>query len=150
MTYVCNFKPSINDFNGIDNYLFKPIKTKRYVICRNFFLFFLFLKNSQISKSVVSIFIKPRKQGHNTILRAPYRYKLGRYQIGYNRYYVVLNTKLPLKATAKLNIKDVKNFYCLCKSFYPWLDSNLITQYKTRIEFYNTFKKHFCITNYKN
>jgi len=146
---MCNFKPVIGDVTDLKLNIFKPIKNKGHIICRNFFLFFLFLNNLNRKTNKISIFIKPRKQGFSTILRAPYRYKLGRYQIGYSRYYTLIIFNLNLSKKLNNNYQELINFLNTSKTYYPSLDSNLLNQFKIKMEFYNTFKGFFMIRNYK-
>jgi len=92
VNYICNFKPQLITLNNSNNYLNLYVRLRRnnHILCRNFFLFLLYLKYCFKKKlfSNLSVFIKPKKDHRETILRAPYRYKLGRYQLGLSRYTV--------------------------------------------------------------
>jgi hypothetical protein len=149
ISFVCNFKPLIGDITDLELNIFKPIKNNKQVVCRNFFLFFLFLKNVSGKNNNISIYIKPRKQGFSTILRAPYRYKLGRYQVGYSRYYTLISLNLKVSTKLKKNFYEITDFLKISKLYYSSLDSNLLNQFKIKMEFYNVFTDFFKIKNYK-
>lgn len=130
--YITNFKPQNINLNT-NIFLFQNIRNKQnQIICRNLFLFFLFLKSiNKQQQSSVSIFIKPKKNPHFTVLRAPYRYKLARYQYGVNRYYIVATFFLTLyKDFICNNINQIFYFLNICRKFYPWFETNICFQHR--------------------
>lgn len=64
-------------------------KNKLYT--KNVFFFFLLAKF--LTKSKISIFVNRSRKKSTVILRAPYRYKLGRLQLLKNSYNITINIK---------------------------------------------------------
>ena len=153
LNYICNFKPQLLILNNV-NYLniYVKLRSNNYILCRNFFLFLLYLKYCFKKKKFkhLSIFIQPYTQHRETILRAPYRYKLGRYQLGINRYIITCSFSFMGYNTFKIdNINQLILLNKLCKKFYPWLESNICFQHKTQHSYYISYCKNFLISNYK-
>lgn len=153
LTYTCNFKPQLVNLNNV-NYLnlYVKLRYNNHILCRNLFLFLLYLKYCLKKKkfNYLSIFIQPCTQHRETILRAPYRYKLGRYQLGLSRY--VISCSFSFTNYEIFNIKNINNISLInniCKKFYPWLESNICFQHKTRYSYYITYTTNFLISNYK-
>ena len=153
ISYSTNFKPSFN--NTIlekQPYFFKKLRGKNHVLCRNFFLFFLYLKYCYNKNyfSSISLFIKPRYFQTYTVLRAPYRYKLGRYQFTTSRYYVLCSFKLNIQnKLAFFSTTQIASFIKLCKNFYPWFESNLCYQHRVFLSFSARINSLFFFKNYK-
>ena len=123
LSYISNFKPVLtNKFEKEKIEITTNLRKNSHVMCRNLFLYFLYLKycnkNSLFKK--VSIFIKPYYSNTFTILRAPYRYKLGRHQLGLSRYYILVSLNLSLNYIfITNNIKLIIVFLINSKKFYP-------------------------------
>lgn len=149
--YITNFKPKLELFKQ-NKLLFKGIRdTNNQILCRNLFLFFLFLKTiTKQKQSNVTIFIKPKKQQHFTVLRAPYRYKLGRNQYGVSRYFIVATFCLCLLRDIKSsNINHIIYFIKLCKQFYPWFETNICFQHRCVLFLTFKYANWFKLLNYK-
>ena len=144
-TFLTNFKPSnINLYT--ENKLFK-LKTNKKIICRNFFLFLLFIK--YLNKKTLNnsnIWIKPIKQKTITLLRAPYRHKLFRHQIVLNRYFffykISFNLNSYIKAKSFNELKLIVNFF---KKFNIWIESNIVFNFKIKYLFYFSLSKFFLL-----
>ena len=84
--------------------IFKKVRLRRRILCRNLFLFFLYLKYTNLNYfSKIKLFIKPNYSKLFTILRAPYRYKLGRYQYTISRFFILVTFYLNLKSFFLIN-----------------------------------------------
>lgn len=153
LKYICNFKPQLLVLNNV-NYLniYVKLRSNNYILCRNFFLFLLYLKYSFKKKKFknLSIFIQPCSQHRETILRAPYRYKLGRYQLGINRYIITCSFSFINYDIFKItNINQLVVLNILFKKFYPQLESNICFQHKIQHSCYINYSENFLISNYK-
>lgn len=121
INYLTNFKPLIKLKTPKTKIkIFKRIRVKRRIICRNLFLFFLYLKYTKINYfGKIKLFIKPNYRKLFTILRAPYRYKLGRYQYTISRFFILVTfyVNLPniflIKYSSEIItiVKILKHFY---------------------------------------
>lgn len=151
MSYITNFKPQILEISKTDFFVFQKLKKNNHILCRNFFLFFLYLKYCYSNKIVknVSIFVKPFYKNTFTILRAPYRYKLGRYQYTLSRYFVLCSFQFTTQSLVFENMINIINFLKLCKNFYPWFESNLCYQHSVKIRFTGVLNSFFNFKNYK-
>ena len=154
MSYITNFRPEVF-LKKVrrTQIIFKGLQRDNHVICRNFFLFFLFLKycykKSYFKK--MSVFIKPRHSNLFTLLRAPYRYKLGRHQLTTSRYTVLCSFTLSKHIVVNLNkTNQLIVFLKICKNFYPWFESNICYQHIVFIHLVINYKNNFLIKNYKN
>lgn len=153
LNYICNFKPQLITLNNNALNMYVRLRKNNHILCRNLFLFLLYLKYCYKNKifSNLSIFIKPKKNHRETILRAPYRYKLGRYQLGLSRYLILCSfsfKKFDIISVSNLN--HILIFNSICKKFYPWLESNICFQHKVTYSFYIIYSNNFLISNYKN
>ena len=153
ISYITNFKPALTRTTIYSKlYIYKSMRENNHILCRNFFLFLLYMRYCYSKKylKTVSIFIKPFYSNVQTILRAPYRYKLGRYQIGLSRYNIlcsfVINKTNNLTVT---NLNHIVQFVLLCKKFYPWFESNICYQHRVLFAFHINFNQNFLIKNYK-
>jgi len=123
LNYICNFKPQLLSLNN-NNYLnlYTKLRHNNHILCRNFFLFLLYLKycfKKQYFSHLI-LFIKLKTEHKETILRAPYRYKLVRYQLGLNRYLICCS--FSFKGYNVFNITNINHIILiniLCKKFYP-------------------------------
>ena len=118
MNFITNFRPINTNINS--NTFFK-IKTKNRIMCRNFILFLLlinYLKHNVFFLKF-SFFVKPFFKKSAVILRAPYKNKLSRHQLSYNRYQLTLKFNFKLNSLVKLThindliflIKKIKSFF---------------------------------------
>ena len=110
----------LNNVNHLNLYV--KLRSNNYILCRNFFLFLLYLKYCFKKKKFkhLSVFIQPSTQHRETILRAPYRYKLGRYQLGINRYRIICSFSfIDYNVFKVTNINQLVLLNRLCKTFYP-------------------------------
>lgn len=121
MSYITNFKPQILEISNNELFVFQKLKKNNHIFCRNFFLFFLYLKYCYCNKIIqnISIFVKPFYKNTFTILRAPYRYKLGRYQYSLSRYFILCSFEFSTQNLFFENIFNLVSFFKLCKNFYP-------------------------------
>jgi len=123
LNYSCNFKPQLLSLNNVNYFnIYVKLRANNHILCRNFFLFLLYLKYSLKKKKFkhLSIFIQPYTQHRETILRAPYRYKLGRYQLGLNRYKITCSFSfINYNVFSIVNINQLLVLTKLCKQFYP-------------------------------
>lgn len=153
ISYICNFKPQLlNITNNNSLSIYVKLRLNNHILCRNFFLFLLYLKYCFKKKffSNLSIFIKPVKTHRETILRAPYRYKLGRYQLGISRYSILCTFNfLNFKVLNFKSTSDIFFFTLLLKKFYPWIESNICFQHKVFYSFWVYYANNFLIKNYK-
>jgi len=149
LSFLTNFRPA--NFSRINNINFLKIRKNSKIILRNFFLFLILLKyltnNKKKNFLNQNIWIKPTRRKLITILKAPYRHKLARNQLLLKRFFIfykirlVLNEKIEIKSFNK--IIELVNFF---KKFNFFLESSLIYQYKTKINF-NFFYNDFFILN---
>ena len=118
MNFITNFRPINTDINS--SFFFK-IKTKNRIMSRNFILFLLlvnYLKKNNFFLNF-SFFVKPFFKKSAVILRAPYKNKLSRHQLSYNRYNLMLRFNLKLSDKIVINnindliflIKKIKSFF---------------------------------------
>jgi hypothetical protein len=90
-------------------------------MCRNFVLFLLLISYLQNNNFFLNFrfFVKPFFKKSSVILRAPYKNKLSRHQLAYNRYNLMLRFNLKLNQQInliKINeivflIKKIKSFF---------------------------------------
>lgn len=134
LKYITNFNP---------NFLIKPsnLNTNHYknkndrINCKNFILFFLLIKNI-FKNEKINFFIKPKKSNLYNILRAPYKNKMSKHQITFNRFYFNISVFLFLKNPIKFdNIYSLSNFIFFLKNFYSFFESNICFQHKSTINF---------------
>jgi len=144
INYISNFNPNFfKNFNNFKN------KNKKKIICRNFFLFLFllnFMKNFLFCKNI-KLFIKPKKKSFVNILKAPYKNKLSKNQIGLFRYFIIF------KLTIFINIYNFNNFnqlFLFLKKFilfFKFFETNIVYNYKLNFNFdfilnnYFVFKK---------
>lgn len=153
LSYITNFKPVLTDkFEKEKIEVTTNLRKNSHILCRNLFLYFLYLKYCNKNKNFkkISIFIKPYYSNTYTILRAPYRYKLGRHQLGLSRYYILVSLSLNLNHVFKTNnVNQIIIFLNNSKKFYPWLESNICYQHRALISFDYYLNENFKISNYK-
>lgn len=109
INYISNFNPTFyKSFNNIKN------KNKKKIYCRNLFLFLFLLKylDSFINCKNITIFIKPRKKQFFNILKAPYKNKLAKNQIGFFRYFIIFKFIFNLSL---YNFNNYNNFFFFFK-----------------------------------
>jgi len=118
MNFITNFRPINTNINS--NFFFK-IKSKNRIMCRNFILFLLlitYLKKNNFFLNF-SFFVKPFFKKSNIILRAPYKNKLSRHHLSYNRYNLLIKFNFNLYSIINLiNLSDLTFFIKKVKSFF--------------------------------
>ena len=129
LNFSSNIKPRFFKNNSFNN---KNI----YLINSDFFVFFIslnfFLKkkinnfsNDYLFKKII-FYIKPLKKKTITYLRAPYRYKLARNQVTFNRYFITCRILIYTKLIKKfVNIKSCINYNREFLNFIKNISSNL-------------------------
>lgn len=134
----------INSNNTINNKLFS----------KNFFLFLFFVnfkktKNNFSKFSKITIFVKPKKVKKFTLLRAPYRYKVGRVHLMYSRYTFVVSFSLPLVIDPQFNtINALKNYNTLIEKSLNSLTTKINTLYRYKYNYNCTYKNLFLVSLY--
>jgi len=174
MKYTSNFKVG-NHASLIKKNKNKPEKKIKQVnrITGHYFLYNVFrtlAKVARLSKrrrsrrlrnikiTDVSFFSIKQKLTHYTILRAPYRYKKGRYQVGYSRVRVNVSLRLLIPNLDKNLDKHCDSFISLTQIFnlIPLLidalspaGTNIVTLDKLRLLIPVRSSDFFKIVNYK-
>lgn len=148
MNFITNFRPINTNINS--NFVFK-IKSKNRIMCRNFILFLLlitYLKKSNFFLNF-SFFIKPFFKKSNIILRAPYKNKLSRHHLSYNRYNLLIKFNFKLDSFLILNnLSDLIFFVKKIKSFFLWFESNICYQHKIKLIFHTQYINNFFLKKY--
>ena len=117
VSYITNFKPA--DFLNFKNFKILKNKNSNKIISRNFFLFLLLLKYSNINNKLnITIFIKPFFKKFITILRAPYRHKLSRHQFILSRYYILYSININVTKIFIINLYEITHLLKNMKYFY--------------------------------
>lgn len=146
ISYTTNFKPS--DFLFFNDYKLFKNRNNEKIISRNFFLFLILLKHTNLDTPYIfntSIFVKPNYKKFITLLRAPYRYKLARHQFMMSRYYVLFSLNINFENLFFNNVKDIINFLKISKNFYFWFESNIVSQHQTKVNIKFFFNTNFLI-----
>lgn len=148
MNFITNFRPINTNINS--NFFFR-VKTKNRIMCRNFVLFLLLInylkKNNFFSN--FSFFVKPFFKKSSVILRAPYKNKLSRHQLAYNRYNLMLRFNLKINDFIQLNqINDLIFLIKKIKSFFLWFESNICYQHKIKLNFNLNYVNNFLLKKY--
>jgi len=148
MNFITNFRPISTNVNS--SFFFKA-KTKNRIMCRNFILFLLlisYLKNNSFFLNF-SFFVKPLFKKSVVILRAPYKNKLSRHQLSYNRYSLMLRFNLKLNNLITLNkVSDLIFLIKKIKSFFLWFESNICYQHKIKFNFNLKYINNFLLKKY--
>lgn len=142
---MTNFRPA--NFAQLGGINFLKIRKNSKIILRNFFLFIILLKylNHNKNKNFINqtVWVKPTRKKLITILKAPYKNKLARNQLLLKRFFIFYRVKLTLVERIQLKsfnkIIELIHFF---KKFNFFLESSLIYQYKTKVNFsfyYNDF-----------
>lgn len=149
LSFLTNFRPA--NFSYLNNIDFLKIRKNSKIILRNFFLFLILLKyltNNKNKKFLnQTVWVKPTKKKLITILKAPYKNKLARNQLLLKRFFIFYKIKLIF--LDKIDFKSFDKILELIKffkNFNFFLESSLIYQYKTKINF-NFFYNNFFIIN---
>ncbi len=141
--------------------------TSRYATNRitgKYFVYNILHSMSKLSSSAVnshgvridnvSMFVKKKnKITHYTILRAPYRYKKGRYQVGYSRSLVTvgLDILIPMHCSGEKSLKSLKQLTSLLPlvlGVFSSTSTNIITLNKIRLLLPLRSSNLFRLTNY--
>lgn len=145
LSFLTNFRPA--NFAQLGGINFLKIRKNSKIILRNFFLFIILLKylNHNKNKNFINqtVWVKPTRKKLITILKAPYKNKLARNQLLLKRFFIFYRVKLTLVERIQLKsfnkIIELIHFF---KKFNFFLESSLIYQYKTKVNFsfyYNDF-----------
>lgn len=144
LKYVTNFSP---------NFFFKTknINLSRFnlnndrINCKHFILFILMLKNV-FKNSKTSLFVKPKKSKLFNILRAPYKNKMSKHQITFNRFFFNISIELTLsKKLSFYHNNQLVFFVYFLKNFYSFFESNICFQHKSSIFFNFSLNNFFLI-----
>lgn len=141
----------MSNFNFLN--IFNRKKTNR-VSCKKFILFIFFfnyLSAKYTFFNKITIFVKPKYFNTQTVLRAPYRYKLSRDQLTFSRYYIVCSFifKNFFNFIAFSSITEISIFINRIKTIIPFFESNICFQKKIKVYFNFFFKTNFLVMNYK-
>ena len=128
--YITNFNPifykNLEKFNFIN---------KNKIYCKNFFLFLFLLKylnNLKFCKNI-KLFIKPIKKFYYNILKAPYKNKLSKHQIGIFRYNINLKLIFFSKILILNTFKHIFLYLNKLKFFFFIIDSNFLYKHKLNL-----------------
>ena len=94
-----------------------------------------------------SLFVKQSKRVKHTILRAPYRYKLGRYQVGKRSYLINLSLVISLPKST-MDIVSAANFIGIIVSAFSDSGTNVTTLSKVKARFAISNPQFFYLTSY--
>jgi len=148
MNFITNFRPTNTNINS--NFFFK-IKTKNRIMCRNFILFLLlinYLKKNDFFLNF-SFFIKPFFKKSSIILRAPYKNKMSRHHLSYNRYNLLIKFNFNFNNYVLIqNINDLNFLIKKIKSFFLWFESNICYQHKIKLIFNINYINNFLLKKY--
>jgi hypothetical protein len=144
INYISNFNPNFfKNFNKFKN------KNKKKIICRNFFLFLFllnFLKNFLMCKNI-KLFVKPKKKNFINILRAPYKNKLSKHQIGFFRYFIIFKLTLYINVYLFNNFNQFFFFLNKFILFFNFFETNIIYNYKLNFNFKFQLNDYFSLKN---
>jgi hypothetical protein len=150
MFYQTLFKPSFNIPDGNNFFLFSNIRSNSEIVSKNFLTLIYYLKYNENSKTPCSILIRKKNKKNMTILRAPYRYKIARYQLYVANYKVVVTMSFQLNTLSFCNVVGLIFFIKTVSQNIGWFDSNIITQVKSQVSFGAYYKNNFLFLNYQN
>jgi hypothetical protein len=141
----------VSNFNFLD--IFNKKKINR-VGCKKFILFIFFFNYLNIRYTFfkkITLFVKPKYFNTQTILRAPYRYKLSRDQLTFSRHHIICSFlfKNFLNFIILNKINDLFILLNIFKKLFPLFESNICFQKKIKIYFNFFFKTNFLVLNYK-
>ena len=140
INYISNFNP--NFFKNFSNF---KNKNKKKIICRNFFLFLFllnFLKNFLICKNI-KLFVKPKKKNFINVLKAPYKNKLSKHQIGFCRYFIIFKLILNINVYEFNNFNQFFLFLNKFILFFAFFETNIVYNYKLNFNFSFILKDYF-------
>jgi hypothetical protein len=140
LNYISNF--NTNFFKNFDKF---KNKNKKKIICRNFFLF-LFLLNffKNFLCSNIKLFVKPKKKSFINVLKAPYKNKLSKHQIGFFRYFINFKLTFFISTFIFINSDQFCLFFNKFVYFFKVFETNVISNYKI------TFLFQFKLLNFFN
>jgi len=140
INYISNFNPNFfKNFNKFKN------KNKKKIICRNFFLFLFllnFLKTFLKCKNI-KLFIKPKKKNFINVLRAPYKNKLSKHQIGFFRYFIIFKLTLYIGVYLFDNFDQFFFLFNRFVLFFNFFETNIVYNYKLNFNFKFKLKSFF-------
>lgn len=141
---ITNFKPNLN-FNQKTLKFYKKNPTQIY--CKIFFIYIILIKYKNFFKKS-NIFIKKQIKNTHTILRSPYRHKLARHQLFFNRYLIYSKIKIKLNC---IIFKDIKNLFIFIKKLKKvkfFFESNVIYINNIKIVFTFRYVNNFFLKNF--
>ena len=144
INYSTNFNPDFfKKYNNFKN------KNKNKIFCRNFFLFFMSLNflNNKVNFEKCIIFVKPKKTFFINILKAPYKNKLFKDQLGFSKYFLILKISCFLYFYKINSFNQFFFFFYNFYNFFLFIESNIINNYKILFTFNFNFFNFF---NFKN
>jgi len=115
---LTSFKPNYDLKQNEKFFLFSKIRKKNEIICKNFLTFFVFLKHIDENKKFFSVLVKKKKKKNITMLRAPYRYKIARYQIAVVNYKLRVKIKIGTDSLMFGEFNNILQFINLNKLYY--------------------------------
>lgn len=149
LSFSSNIKPRFFKDNNLKN---KSV----YLINSDFFIFFITL-NFYLKKKInnysndfflkkIIFYVKPLKKKTITYLRAPYRYKLARNQVTFNRYFVTCQVIIYSTSSRKFkNLMSCINYNKKFMNFIKFISSNISNlvymKYSFKVEILNFFNK---------
>ena len=140
INYISNFNP-----NFFKNFIKFKNKNKKKIICRNFFLF-LFLLNffkNFLSCNNIKLFIKPKKKNFINVLKAPYKNKLSKHQIGFFRYFIIFKLVLNINVYVFKSINQFFLFLNKFNLFFTFFETNIVYNYKLNFNFNFKLENYF-------
>jgi hypothetical protein len=142
LKYITNFNP---------NFLIKPSNLNKNsnsvgkINCKNFILFILLIKTI-FKNEKIKFFVNPKKSSIYNILRAPYKNKMSKHQLTFNRFYFNISILLNLKKEVVFkNLRSVYEFLFFLKNFYSFFESNVCFQHKSKINFFFHLNNFFLL-----
>lgn len=94
------------------------------------------------------MFVKPIEKKYFNILKAPYKNKLSKHQLGFYKYNVLIKFYFFFN---NITYKNTNNFFYFFNNFFRFfifLESNLIYNYKLKIFFNFKIPSNFLLSYY--
>lgn len=142
INYNSHFNPIFyKKFNNIKN------KNKIKINCRNLILFLFLIKysNNFFKNSKVTVFIKPKKKYYINILKAPYKNKLSKNQIGFLKYFILFKFYINLKYSKMFFFNEIQffKFFNNFIIFFNFFETNILKNNKIIFYFKFVYKNFF-------
>lgn len=91
----------------------------------------------------IKLFIKPKKKNFINILRAPYKNKLSKHQIGFFRYFIIFKLTLYINVYLFNNFSQFFFFLNKFILFFNFFETNIVYNYKLNFTFDFKLKDYF-------